>query len=136
MSHYAFNKKIFEYESLFLEKFNEIIQRIHYKNYNEIHILTSSPEASTEIIYFIYDYLGCRLVTMICTDERYIENRREKKVESSNSKHAIDLMNKRYDGLSIKHVFSSKTEDIFFIVTSSLPNVDKPTYPSIVSHIP
>jgi Ni,Fe-hydrogenase III large subunit/Ni,Fe-hydrogenase III component G len=136
MSHHTFNKKIFEYESLFLEKFNEIIQRIHYKNYNEIHILTISPEASTEIIYFIYDYLGCRLVTMICTDERYIENIHEKKVESGNSKRAFDLMNKRYDGLSIRHVFSSKTEDIFFIVTSSLPNVDKPTYPSIVSHIP
>lgn len=73
---------------------------------------------------------------MICNDERYIENRLEKKDESGNSKLTIDLVNKRRHGFSIRHIFSSETEDIFFIVTSLLSNVDKPTYPSIVSHIP
>ncbi len=73
---------------------------------------------------------------MICTDERNIEDRLDKKDELDNTKHTIDLINKRHDGLNLRHVFSSETEDIFFIVTSLLPNLHKPTYPSIVSHIP
>ncbi len=136
MSHNTFSKKIFEYKSLILEKFNGSIEKIHYKNYNELHILTSSPEASTEVIYFIYDNLKCRLVTMICTDERFVENRPDRIVEYEHSKHAIDFMDKKYDGYMIRHVFSNDVEDIFFIVTSVLSNMDKLTYPSVVSHIP
>ncbi len=136
MSHSTFSKKIFEYKSLILEKFNGSIKKIYYKNYNELHILTSSPKASTEVIYFISDNLKCRLVTMICTDEQCIEDKLDRKGEFDNSKHVIDLMNKRHGGFSLRHVFSNETEDIFFVVTSGLSNVDKPTYPSIVSHIP
>ena len=136
MSHNTFSKKIFEYKSLILEKFNGSIEKIHYKNYNELHILTSSPEASTEIIYFIYDKLKCRLVTMICTDERFVENRPDRIVEYEHSKHGIDFMDKKYDGYMIRHVFSNETEDIFFMVISIISNVDKPTYPSIVPRIP
>ena len=136
MSHNTFSKKIFEYKSLILGKFNESIEKIFYKNYNELHILTSSPKASTEVIYFIYDNLKCRLVTMICTDERCIEKRLDRKGEYNNSKHVIDFMDKKNDGFSLRHVFSNETEDIFFVVTSVLSNVDKPTYPSVVSHIP
>ena len=136
MSRNTFSKKIFEYKSLILEKFNGSIEKIHYKNYNELHILTSNPETSTDIIYFIYDNLKCRLVTMICTDERFVENRPDRIVEYEHSNHAIDFMGKKYDGYMIRHVFSNETEDIFFMVTSVLSNVDKPTYPSIVRRIP
>ena len=136
MSRNTFSKKIFEYKSLILEKFNGSIEKIHYKNYNELHILTSNPETSTDIIYFIYDNLKCRLVTMICTDERFVENRPDRIVEYEHSNHAIDFMGKKYDGYMIRHVFTNETEDIFFMVTSVLSNVDKPTYPSIVRRIP
>jgi Ni,Fe-hydrogenase III large subunit/Ni,Fe-hydrogenase III component G len=135
MIHNTSNRKIFEYESLILEKFNGKIQKIYDKNYNELHILTSCPEASTEVIYFLYDNLGCRLVTMICTDERHIENRIDRKAEFDNSKQTFDSLNDRHDGFMLRHVFSNETEDIFFVVTSIISNKDKPTYPSIVSHI-
>ena len=136
MSHNTFSKKIFEYKSLILEKFSGSVENIHYKNYNELHILTSSPEAGTEVIYFINDNLKCRLVTMICTDERFVENRPDRIGEFDNSKHAIDILDKRHNGFILRHVFSNETEDIFFVVTSKISNKDKPTYPSIVRRIP
>lgn len=136
MTHDTIGKKISDYKSLIFEKFNGSIEKIYNKNYNELCILTSSPETSTKVIYFIYDNLKCRLVTMICTDERYIENRLDRKGEYNNFKNEIDLMDKSHNGFSLRHVFSNEVEDIFFIVTSVLSDVDKPTYPSIVSHIP
>jgi len=73
---------------------------------------------------------------MICTDERFVENRPDRIVEYEHSKHGIDFMDKKYDGYMIRHVFSNETEDIFFMVISIISNVDKPTYPSIVPRIP
>lgn len=130
------NKKIFEYKKMIVEKFKDHIEKIHHKNYNELHILTKSPKSSNEIIYFIYDNLKCRLVTMICTDERYIENRFDTDPKYDDSKRIFNLVDKKHGGFCLRHIFSNENEDIFFIVTSIIPNLTSPTYPSIVSHIP
>ncbi|MDR4490762.1 MAG: NADH-quinone oxidoreductase subunit C [Candidatus Nitrosocosmicus sp.] len=136
MSDNLFGKKIFEYESIIHEKFSERIQNIYCKNFNEIHILTISPEDSNEVSYFIHDKLRCGLVTVICTDERNIENTIDWKDKSVNSKQTINFNKNWQYGFSLRLIFSSETDDIFFIVTTFLPNVDNPAYPSNVVRIP
>lgn len=121
---------------LISKKFKEHITKINHKNSNEIHILVNKPKSSIELIHFIYNDLKCGLVTMICTDERYIENRFYRNLKCEDPEQIFDIVDKRHGGFCLRHVFSDENEDIFLIVTSILPNLTKPIYPSIVSHIP
>lgn len=81
-------------------------------NGNEIHIHTDSGNI-VDLCLFIHSDLGCKLLSIICTDERQINGK-----------------------FVFRYVFGKENgEDIFFVATSSIDGKDT-DFPTLTQHIP
>ncbi len=99
--------------SLLTENFDEYIIKIDFKNDNEMHLNLIDFKYIPLVCYFLKDDLKCRLVNMICSDERVTGK-----------------------GFTLRYVFSNVEENIFLIVFAKLEDRDNLRYPSIQSKIP
>jgi Ni,Fe-hydrogenase III large subunit/Ni,Fe-hydrogenase III component G len=95
-----------------LEQFDNKIKKIE-TNYNELHLFLNNCNDIPQICSYIYDNLGARLATVICTDERKLGN-----------------------SFVIRHVFGKEDGDDVFIVVISQIGESVMSYPSIAMRIP
>lgn len=101
-----------KYKKEILEKFQGKISST-WKNKNELHVTLSDQKDVIEICSYIYNVIGTRLVTIICTDEKKLGN-----------------------GFVIRHVFGKENgEDVFIFVISKIDE-SVLSYPSITLQIP
>jgi Ni,Fe-hydrogenase III large subunit/Ni,Fe-hydrogenase III component G len=98
-----------------------LVQSIHEENQNEIHVLLRVPEDTSTVCSILYQSLGYRLVTMVCSDERENE-----------------------ECFVIRYVFEHGAErqseqepqDVFVVVIAKVSQSADPKFPSLVSVIP
>ncbi len=93
------------------DKFGENV-KIELINGNEIHVSTNTDNI-IELCHFIHSKLGCRLLSIICNDERQINEK-----------------------FVLRYVFGKENgEDIFFVATSDIDGKDT-DFPTLTRHIP
>lgn len=105
------NKKPAEYDLILISRFGDEISKIDQINCNEIQIFTNTKNVH-KLCSFIYAELNCRLLTVICNDERRINGK-----------------------FVFRHVFGKESEDVFLIVISEIDEKTQ-TFPSLTSYIP
>ncbi|HSA97850.1 MAG TPA: NADH-quinone oxidoreductase subunit C [Candidatus Nitrosotenuis sp.] len=92
-------------------KFGETV-KAKLINGNEVHISTDTGNI-IELCRFIYSDLGCRLLSVICNDERQINGM-----------------------FVLRYVFGKENgEDIFFVATANIDDKDA-CFPTLTGHIP